>query len=77
MNSFLEPFKDSLLFKVIFAICMFLFTWISNAQVEKSSELYKTLKSKDSIIFERAFNNCEIKMGAELQSSTLYYIKIY
>ncbi|WP_439128007.1 nuclear transport factor 2 family protein [Polaribacter sp.] len=66
MNSFLEPFKNSLLFKVIIAICMFLFSLISNAQVEKSSELYKTLKSKDSIIFKRAFNKCETEKLAPI-----------
>ena len=60
MKSFLEPFKDSLIFKILLAIIMFLFTWISNGQVDRTSELYRTLKGKDSIIFERAFNRCEL-----------------
>lgn len=32
-----------------------------NAQVEKSSDLYKILAAKDSILFERTFNKCEIE----------------
>jgi hypothetical protein len=60
MKSFLEPFKDSLIFKILLAIMMFLFTWITNGQVDRTSELYRTLKGKDSIIFEGAFNRCEL-----------------
>ncbi len=61
MNSFLEPFKDSIIIKMLLAIILFFFSLFTNAQVDKNSELYKTLKSKDSIIFERAFNKCEIQ----------------
>ena len=32
---------------------------ISNAQVATNSELYKTLKVNDSLLFDRAFNFCE------------------
>ena len=59
MDKFFEPLKDSILIKVIIAIITFLISLVSNAQVDKTSELYKTLQSKDSIIFERAFNKCE------------------
>jgi CubicO group peptidase (beta-lactamase class C family) len=31
------------------------------AQVEKNSTLFKTLKKQDSIFFERAFNQCDLK----------------
>ena len=61
MNSFLDPFKDSLLIKILIAFFMFLFSLIMNAQVKESTDLYKTLKANDSIIFERAFNLCEIE----------------
>lgn len=61
MNSFLEPFRESFLFKVLFFILMFLYSFITAAQVEKNSDLYKALKSKDSIIFQRAFNKCELE----------------
>ncbi|PQJ77795.1 nuclear transport factor 2 family protein [Polaribacter porphyrae] len=61
MNTFLKPFKESLLFKILFAIALFLYSFVSNAQVDKNTDLYKVLKAKDSIIFERAFNKCEIE----------------
>ncbi|MCI2229543.1 nuclear transport factor 2 family protein [Polaribacter sp. MSW13] len=61
MNSFLEPFKKSIIIKIILAIVMFFYTFVMNAQVDKNSDLHKTLKSKDSIIFERTFNKCEIE----------------
>lgn len=32
-----------------------------NAQVSTDSEVYKTLKANDSLIFERSFNNCELQ----------------
>ncbi|QOD61888.1 nuclear transport factor 2 family protein [Polaribacter haliotis] len=61
MKSLLDPFKDSVLIKIIMAILMFLFSLFSNAQESKNSELYQILKSKDSTIFENAFNNCNLK----------------
>lgn len=61
MSSFFQPLKESFIFKILLAIALFLYSFITNAQVDKNSDLYKTLKSKDSIIFERAFNNCEIE----------------
>jgi hypothetical protein len=32
-----------------------------NSQVDKKSDLYKTLNYKDCIIFERTFNKCEVE----------------
>lgn len=61
MNSFLAPFKESILLKIIIAIIAFFYSFIMNAQVEKSSELFKIIAAKDSILFERTFNNCEIE----------------
>ena len=61
MNAFLKPFKDSFLIKILAVIAFFLYSFFTNAQINKNSELFKTLKSKDSIIFERAFNKCELK----------------
>ncbi|WP_445750132.1 nuclear transport factor 2 family protein [Polaribacter sp.] len=61
MNSFLAPFKDSHLIKIFISIIAFLYAFIMNAQVEKSSDLYKILAAKDSILFERTFNKCEIE----------------
>ena len=61
MNSFLAPFNDSILLKIFITIIAFSYTFIMNAQVEKSSDLFKTLAAKDSILFVRTFNNCEIE----------------
>ena len=42
----------------IFAIG-FLSSIIANSQISKDSELYKTLKKNDSLIFDSAFNECK------------------
>jgi hypothetical protein len=60
MNSLLASFKVSAFYKLVIAISVFLFSLISTAQVDKNSEIYKILKANDSIIFDRAFNNCEV-----------------
>lgn len=61
MNSFLALFKESILLKIIIVIITFFYSFVMNAQVEKSSELFKIIAAKDSILFERTFNNCEIE----------------
>jgi hypothetical protein len=74
MKSFLEPFKDSILLKILLALMIFLYTWITNGQVDRTSELYKTLKSKDSILFESTFNRCELeKLEAILTEDFEFY----
>lgn len=37
-----------------------------NAQVEKDSELYQTLKTNDSLFFEQGYNSCDIRIFEEL-----------
>ena len=61
MDSFLEPFRRSILIKVLLFLAMLFYNFVLNAQVDTNSALFKTLKSKDSILFERAFNNCEVE----------------
>jgi hypothetical protein len=61
MDSFFTPFKNSGLLKIFLTIIISFFTVVLNAQVEKTSDLYKILQSKDSILFEHAFNKCEVK----------------
>lgn len=41
-------------------ICAFIFFGITSAQVEVQSELYKTLKTNDSLIFDVGFNTCDL-----------------
>lgn len=43
------------------------------AQVDKNSELFKTLKAKDSILFKIGFNKCEVAKSAELMSEDLEF----
>ncbi|ULC59120.1 nuclear transport factor 2 family protein [Flaviramulus sp. BrNp1-15] len=39
-----------------------------NAQVERNSELFKILKSKDSLLFKIGFNTCDISQFKNLMS---------
>lgn len=61
MKEILNTFKDHLLIKFFITIAALLLAIVSNAQVDKNSVLFKTLKAKDSIIFERTFNKCELE----------------
>ena len=61
MESFLTPFKESFIFKILLAIVLFFYSLMSLGQVHKTSDLFNSLKSKDSIIFESAFNTCELE----------------
>lgn len=47
--------------KSILTLVLIGFTALANAQVGKDSELYKTLKSKDSLLFDAAFNRCDME----------------
>lgn len=54
-------------------IPLFLLTILANAQVEKSSELYKTIKEKDSLLFNIGFNNCDIIQFKNLVSDNFEF----
>lgn len=43
------------------------------AQVEKNSELYKTIISKDSLLFDVGFNTCDISQFEKLMSENLEF----
>lgn len=43
---------------LVLLIC--LFSYNLNAQVEKSSDLYKDLKANDSLLFNIAYNQCDV-----------------
>lgn len=60
--------------KSIFLITIFLLT-IQNttAQVEKSSELHKTIKAMDAILFENGFNQCILSDMEPLISNDLEF----
>lgn len=54
-------------------IILLLIACTCDAQVESSSDLYKTLKSKDSRIFDVGFNQCRLDVQAELMSEDLEF----
>jgi CubicO group peptidase (beta-lactamase class C family) len=57
-------------------IILFLFTILSItafAQVEKTSELYKSIKEKDSLLFTVGFNTCDIKQFEILVSESFEF----
>jgi hypothetical protein len=54
-------FEGNLFWKIVVFLWSILTSLFSNAQVSENSDLHKTLKSKDSIIFERTFNRCELE----------------
>lgn len=55
-------------------LAMLFYSFVINAQLERNSNLFKTLKAKDSIIFKRAFNLCEIeKLDAIIADNFEFY----
>ncbi len=54
-------------------LVVLLTTSLLNAQVEKNSELYKTIISKDSLLFEIGFNTCDVKQFEILLSDNLKF----
>lgn len=46
---------------LIITIFVAVFNLNSYAQVENTSELFRTLKTQDSLFFERSFNQCDLK----------------
>ncbi|WP_232457060.1 nuclear transport factor 2 family protein [Polaribacter sp. SA4-12] len=79
MNSFLEPFKNSLVFKVILFLAMFFYNFVLNAQVNEipkykasNIKLHKEISKMDSIYFT-AYNTCDIKTQAALYADDLEF----
>ncbi|MFD2530769.1 MULTISPECIES: hypothetical protein [Polaribacter] len=54
MKTLLDSIKDSMIVKVLIAIIMFFFTWISNTQIEKNSEFYKSIKGDKNVFTENS-----------------------
>lgn len=53
---------------VYLVLCFFGMLFNLNAQNDSYSEVYKTLKANDSLIFERSFNKCELQYLDQLIS---------
>ena len=54
-------------------LCTFFFFGIANAQEPSNSELYKTLKVKDSLIFDVGFNTCNLSAFENLLAEDLEF----
>ena len=54
-------------------ICAFIFFGTITAQVEVNSELYKTLKTNDSLLFDVGFNTCELSAFENLLAEDLEF----
>ena len=52
---------------------VFVFFGIGRAQVKTNSELYKTLKANDSLLFEEGFNKCNLKAFEGIIASDLEF----
>jgi hypothetical protein len=55
------------------SIGFLLVSGIASAQVDKNSDLFKTLKAKDSILFKIGFNTCDLGKSAELITEDLEF----
>ena len=68
LNSF-QYLKSLLLCSIGFLMA----SGIASAQVDQSSDLFKTLKAKDSIMFKVGFNKCEVEKSAEIIADDLEF----
>ncbi len=59
--------------KYLLLINLLLFTTLITAQVDKSSELYKSIKEKDSLLFNIGFNTCDITQFKKLVSDNFEF----
>ncbi len=61
------------LFAIMFVACTLLCTTASHAQVPRNAQLYRTLYSKDSLLFNVAFNTCDLRPLDDLISDTFEF----
>jgi CubicO group peptidase (beta-lactamase class C family) len=54
--------------KNLIVFCLFLSTYSSVAQLDKNSDLYKTIIAKDSLLFNLGFNTCNLTQFESLLS---------
>lgn len=79
MNSFLEPFKDSFLLKILLVIMLFFYSLMTSAQVNKiqkykapNSKLEKEIIKMDSIYFT-AYNTCDMETQAAIYDDNIEF----
>ncbi|MDX1762178.1 MAG: nuclear transport factor 2 family protein [Christiangramia sp.] len=57
---------------ILLLLCIFSLSSLS-AQVDHNSDIYKQLKSRDSLLFDRGFNNCDIEDFEKFVSEDLEF----
>lgn len=57
----------------VFLFLFLIFSTAINAQVEKSSELFKILQENDRLLFEEGFNKCDISQFEKLISEDMEF----
>jgi CubicO group peptidase (beta-lactamase class C family) len=72
-DEFCIKHKIQVMKKHFILIPLLLLTTLTNAQVEKSTELFKTIREKDSLLFNIGFNNCDIAQFKKLVSDNFEF----
>jgi ketosteroid isomerase-like protein len=79
MDSFLIPFKESFIVKILLIIIMFFYSLITFSQVEEirkyktsNIDLYTDIVKMDSIYFT-AYNTCDIKTQASIYADDIEF----
>lgn len=79
MKSFLTPFKESFILKILLAIAVFFYSLMTSAQVEEipkykalNIDLYTDIVKMDSIYFA-AYNTCDIKTQAAIYADEIEF----
>ena len=68
-----SKFNQSIKSLLLCSIGLLMVSGITMAQVDKNSDLFNTLKAKDSILFKIGFNECEVEKSAELLTDDLEF----
>lgn len=69
----LKPLFNIFKMKYLFILHIVSITYFASAQVEKDSESYLTILSKDSLLFNIGFNTCDISQFEKLVSENFEF----
>ncbi len=69
----INPLNKNSMQKFILIICLSVGPFFIFAQVEKNSELYQTIISKDSLLFNVGFNSCDLSQFEKLLSENFEF----
>jgi ketosteroid isomerase-like protein len=79
MKSFLTPFRESFILKILLAIAVFFYSLMTSTQVEEipkykalNIDLYTDIVKMDSIYFA-AYNTCDIKTQASIYADDIEF----